>query len=362
MASKYVQIKNHLKELISTGSIRENQKISTENELAKEFNVSRQTIRRAIGELVKDGLLYSVQGKGTFVHKSKKPRSHIVGLISTFYGYYQIWPSIVAGIDKQLSEKGFSTIIAHSNNKIENEARCLENLLKKDIDGLIVEPSKSALPSPNIELYKEFIKKGTPLVFINGYYPDIEAPYVIEDDEHSGYLATKHLLDYGHKKVGGIFKFDDLQGHNRYKGYIKAFKEKGITVSEEMIIWFSTEDYEEMWKNNDDQDMTYSAFLYKRIKDCTAIVAYNDWVALKIINILKMHQKKIPDDLSLVSFDDTDITKMLDFGLTNIPYPATEMGEEAALILLSILYNNPQIQKKIIKSQIIIRESTRHIK
>jgi len=367
VASKYIQVKEHIKELINSGQLTSGQKISTENEIVKEFNVSRQTVRHAIGDLVNEGWLYRVQGRGTFVvqSKPKEPKNHVIGLVSTYFGGYQIWPSIIAGVDSLLSTKGFSIVVAQSNNKIEDEARCLNNLLKKDIDGLIIEPSKSALPNPNISLYKEFIKKGIPLVFINGYCSDLNASYVIEDDELGGYLATKHLLEFGHKVIGGIFKVDDVQGHGRYKGYLKAYREKGIEIPEDAITWFTTEDYVEIWKANGNQDSQfsniYNNFLLKRIENCTALVCYNDWVALKVISLLRMRNIKVPNDISIVSFDDTEITKVLEFGLTNVPYPSTEIGEKAAAALISLMEDTHRVHREIIAPKLIVRNSTRKV-
>lgn len=367
MASKYLQIKEHIKELIQSGQLTSGQKISTENEIAKEFNLSRQTVRHAIGDLVNEGWLYRVQGKGTFVvnSKQKEPKSHIIGLVSTYFNCLNIWPGIITGVDNLLSTKGFSVVVAQSNNKIEDEARCLTNLLNKNLDGLIIEPSKSALPSPNLSLYKEFVKKGIPMVFINGYCSDINASYVVEDDEMGGYLATKHLIELGHKVIGGIFKVDDVQGHGRYKGYLKAHREKGIEIPEEAITWFTTEDYVEIWRTNTNQDSQFSEiygnFLLKRIENCTALVCYNDWVTLKVVNLLRLKGLKVPNDISIVSFDDTDLTKALEFGLTTIAYPSSEIGEKAAATLISIMEDTHRVHREIITPKLIVRDSTRSI-
>ena len=89
---------------------------------------------------------------------------------------------------------------------------------KSNVDGLIVEPSKSVLPNSNLDMYRQISASGVPILFIHGTYRSLNYSYVIEDDVKAGYLAAKHLLDMKHSSVGGIFKVDDVQGHGRFKG------------------------------------------------------------------------------------------------------------------------------------------------
>jgi GntR family transcriptional regulator of arabinose operon len=222
---KYEMLKSYIMETIKSEKLEHGQKIYTENELADKLNVSRHTVRKAIGALVNEGWLYRQQGKGTFVGNKiaeKDKKTKIIGVITTYMNDY-IFPSIIRGIDSVLSEKGYNIVLLCTYNQHEKERNCLESIQHQDIEGLIVEPTKSALPNPNMDVYNDIVKSGIPLLFINGFNKDIKSSYVIEDDISAGYLATKHLIELGHKSICGIFKIDDIQGHNRFSGFHKDY-------------------------------------------------------------------------------------------------------------------------------------------
>ena len=117
--------------------------------------------------MVTEGWLYRVQGKGTFVNRrpdEKINSTKTIGVITTYLSDY-IFPSIIRGIDSVLSINGYNIVLGCTYNQHEKERLCLENFKNQKIDGLIVEPTKSALPNPsNIELYKEISNEGIPIL------------------------------------------------------------------------------------------------------------------------------------------------------------------------------------------------------
>lgn len=248
--------------------------------------------------MVNEGLLYRTQGSGTFVSNKKsvkKEKSKIIGVVTTYLDDY-IFPSIIKGIDNVLGSQGYSMILSHTDNKVEREAQCISNMLQKNVDGFIIEPTKSALPNPNQRLYEDMVKKGIPFVQINGYYPGQEYSYVIEDDEAGGNMAACHLFQLGHRKIGGVFKVDDIQGHNRYKGVVKAYRNVGLYIDESAVVWYTTEDMDTLFGENKED------ILLKRLEGCTAVVCYNDQVAIKLLDMFRHAGKKVPEEISLVSF------------------------------------------------------------
>ena len=154
--AKYKIVIEKVKEWIATGHIKPGEKIYSENELSKMFNVSRHTIRQAVGELVHEGLLYREQGAETFC-STPSPQIDLspidrnptqmggknIGIITTFISDY-IFPSIIRGMESYLTSKGYSLIIACTDNDLEKEKQCLEAMLSRNVDGLIIEPTKSS--------------------------------------------------------------------------------------------------------------------------------------------------------------------------------------------------------------------------
>ena len=119
----------------------------------------------------------------------------------------------------------------------------LEDILTKDIDGLIIEPAKSQILCRHMNLYGLLDKYQIPYVFIQGVYSQMkDKPHILMDDCQGGYLVTKYLLDMGHENLLGIFKADDFQGQERHKGYVKALQEAGYNYDPDRVIWFHTED------------------------------------------------------------------------------------------------------------------------
>ena len=153
---KYISLVNWIKNKISIRELHPGDKLYSENELSEMFGLSRQTVRHAIGILEEEGLVERIRGSGTYVGSRRgtiRKKTMNIAVISTYVDGY-IFPPTLQGIVQTLSAAGYMTQIAFTNNRVENERRILEGILEKDnVDGVIVEATKSALPNPNLEYY-----------------------------------------------------------------------------------------------------------------------------------------------------------------------------------------------------------------
>ncbi len=352
---KYIQLKNYIQDSITKGRFNYGERINSEHELSSNFNISRHTVRQAIGDLVNEGWIYRVQGKGTFVNRVKEQKesiSKLIGVVTTSISDY-IFPSIIKGIDTVLSEKNYSMLLGYTEHSQEKESACLLNLLDKNVDGLIIEPTKSSIPNSNIGIYEEFANRNIPIIFIHGYYSDFQSSYVVEDDELAGYLAANHLLELGHENIFGIFKIDDVQGHGRYKGMLKAYKEKGMVHRENSVLWYNTDEIKTIFNN---KNMEY---FRKKLVGHTSIICYNDQIALKMMEIMRNLEVKIPDMISLVSFDDSEIATVTELKLTTVAHPKEELGSKAAEGMLDLISGKKLKIKESIQPILIVRDSTK---
>ena len=103
-------------------------------------------------------------------------------------------------------------MLKNTGNSRQKEAQCLEDILTKDVDGLIIEPSKSQILCRNMPLYEQLDRMGIPYVFIQGSYLQMKnKPTILLDDAKGAYLLTKYLIDTGHRQIAGVFKADDSQ-------------------------------------------------------------------------------------------------------------------------------------------------------
>lgn len=277
-----------------------------------------------------------------------------IGLITTYLDDY-IFPSIISGIEKVLSKNGYNTHLRLTRNKINNEREQLLSLLNSNIDGLIVEGTKSALPNPNLDIYREFTKRSIPVIFINSYYQLLDCNYIIVDDEEGGRLATRYLIEQGHKHITGIFKYDDLQGNLRYKGFLTEMYQQQLEVDESAIIWYSTENLEQQFTSEN------LPSLLKKLNQSTAIVCYNDQIAMKLIQLLSNSELAVPHDFSLVSFDNSTLSQIGTLPLTSITHPKEQLGMLAAESILKMI-ENPYLEVKYTyKPELIKRESVKKI-
>lgn len=325
MNPKYIQLADMLRSEIQSGHYKDGQKLPSENELVALTHYSRQTVRQAMDILQREGLTVRIQGSGTYVNKRRniRKRTNNIAVVTTYIGEY-IFPAILQGIDHVLSKNNYTSLLAATRNRVDNERKILSDLLEKPIDGLIVEGTKTALPNPNIDLYEQFEQKGIPIVFINGFYPDLQNPvYVVADDRVGGRIACNLLLEKGHRNIAAIFKSDDIQGHRRYAGYSEALRDAGLSVDADHVLWYVTENRETLIENQ----------LKDILKGCTALICYNDEVALQATRILGDAANRI----EIVSFDHSTFAALASPAFFSLSNPKELLGRTAAQKLLRIL-------------------------
>ena len=350
---KHLILSDWIRARILDGSFADGQKLPSEHELSAQFGVSRQTVRQAIGTLVNEKLLVPKRGSGTYVSFERaltRPVTKNIAVITTYFNEY-IFPGVIKGIDKVLSEYGYHMNLGITYNQTSNENTLLSSMLASGVDGFLIEPTKSAFPNPNVSLYQKMVQDHIPAVFINGYYPSMDFPYVTMDDYASGKLATECLLKHGHRDLFGIFKSDDIQGHFRYSGFVHALKEHGTVFEDRRVLWYVTEDLDKLFDPEND------AYLLDRIGSCGGIVCYNDEIAVHLMEVFRRRGKQVPLDYSIVSFDNSNLSNLGTVGLTSVDYPAERIGSEAALKLLRCINGHSIERNGSIAPVLVERES-----
>lgn len=377
---KYYRLMDDLKQQILTRQRKPGEKLPSENELAREYQVSRHTVRKALGILQNEGYIYAVHGKGTFCSEAllHTGNSKTIAVITTYLDSY-IFTEVIQGIDRVLTKAGYSILLKNTRNSRKLEADYLEELLEKDIDGLIIEPSKSQIFCRHMHLYEKLDEYKIPYVFIQGCFRQLsEKPHVLLDDCGGGYEITRYLIGQGHHEIVGIFKADDAQGQNRHKGYVKALQEAGILYDPDKVIWFYTEDrtihpYEQM------KQMARQRQTARKGQEnfFDAVVCYNDQIAIEAIRALQEEGVSVPGDVAVTGFDDSYLAVNGRVPLTTVEHPKEQLGEMAAELLLELIEEKKEEtretelqdgkketeeekkeRKIIIPPKVIVREST----
>ncbi len=330
---KYLKLYNWGKTLILSGVIKKGEKFPSEHMLTKKFGYSRQTVRAALKMLVDEKLLYKSRGSGTYVLydiKSSKGSHKKIGLILSYFADY-LFPHIYDGIESVMKEKGIGIDVNVTKNRLNDETAFLEKFLYSDISGLIVEGTKSSFPNPNVKLYEKLIEKNIPIIFIHNHYSNIKFDSIEMSDEKCSYELTKRLLINGHRKISAVFKYDDYQGIERYKGFMKCMNDYDVPLDDDLVYWYSTKDMDHKFSKS------AMARMMKKNKECTAIFTYNNEIADIIIEFLVSKGMSVPQDLSIVSFDDELSMNLSGLRVLSAVHPKYELGKLAARNLIKMM-------------------------
>lgn len=306
--------------------------LPTEQELCAQFQVSRQTVRQALSLLEAEQLIDRRQGSGSHIRERRAPdasRRLSIAVVTTYISDY-IFPSILREIEAVCSENNSVPLLFATQNQFANERKVLLTLLgMEQLDGVLVEGTKTGLPNPNIRLYQKLVEKSVPLVFMHGNYEQLpDTLSVLDDNAAGGRMLVDYLYRKGHRKIAGIFKYDDLQGRQRFVGYLDAMQELGLSVDDENILWYSTDQKDAFLKDG------FAETWANRLPSlCSAVVCYNDEIAARLVSHLSRKGIAIPGDLAVVSFDNSQYSEMSIPRITSLSHRQYNVGRLAAELL-----------------------------
>ena len=226
------------------------------------------------------------------------------------------------GIEETLTNAGYDLTLNVTNNHVEEEARILQSLISRRVDGVIVEGTKTAFPNPNVELYRKLEKMGVPVVFFNSYYRDLpDSVYVVTDDRKAGLQAVDLLIEKGCRRIGGVFKSDDMQGHGRYAGFSEGLIHNGCALGDDNVVWYTTAERSRLFRPDN------SDYMFERLRGCDGIVCYNDQIAYGVIDLLQKHNVRVPEDVLVIGFDDSSISEYSPVKITSFVHPKVRWAE-----------------------------------
>ncbi|MBU2494484.1 MAG: LacI family transcriptional regulator [Bacteroidetes bacterium] len=224
-------------------------------------------------------------------------------------------------------------------------------ILDRSVDGVIV-----AGKIPEV-LIDKLAKYNLPLIFVDYTSAKENFPVVLIDNIQGGITATNHLISYGHKNIafiGGDINHPSI--NERLIGYKKALENAGINPNKKFIS--TTSPYPDRQNGYNSAKKIFSTQ-----KDVTAVFACNDAMAIGVMHYLKDSGFSIPNDISIIGFDDVESDLMLDPPLTTIRVPKIELGAEALRLMINTLkYKNSNAKKILVPVELIIRKSTKSIK
>ncbi len=257
--------------------------------------------------------------------------------------------TLAKGVEDECHRNGWAMILCNTNDVHQRDIEYIKLLSDKGVDGILYCMSFDT----QLEMAKKCCSLmeslQIPFVMIDRYFECLNYTSVIVDHKLGGYLATKHLIELGHKRIAcvtGPLHLDD--SINRLKGYRQALTEHGLDYDSDII-------YEGRYSIDSGSNAMES--LYG--KDFTAIFAFNDMTALGVVSQAKKLNVKIPEELALVGYDDIYFTEIMENPLTTIHQPVYEMGIEGTKKLLSVINGEDSTEKYVIFApRLVVRKSS----
>jgi len=349
---KYRMIIEYVIDKINSNALKSGDRIPSEKEFSDMFGVSNITVRKAMSELVNSGVIYRVKGKGSFVsthatQREKQSSKLVVFLCSGFSLNENAYMQLMLSIQNCLLENGYSLVIENVDNDKKDEFQVIKELIEKHVEGFIIiskDPEKSILS------YEYLNKNNIPFVLIDRYTPLFPTNYVGSNNHDGAFASVMHLLELNHTGIAFLsYHFNLSSEAERYSGYCDAFARKGLSVNPDYLFK----------NNNTDIERLMS---YIRIGKITAIAASNDRCALDVMSSLKQAGIRVPDDVSIVGFDDSDIITQAMIPLTTVKQFFSEIGRTAANLLIENINADQRDYTHIkIGTRLVVRKSTRPI-
>lgn len=325
--------------------------------VAESAGVSRATVSRVINGSAKvspetEKAVRKAIKKYNFVPNTTARRlaggrSGLVALVleesSEEFFLNPFWGLVVQGFTTAISDAGMQPLLL-IRPKTGSEDSLFESLRKAQVDGIAMFSWHRSVRS-----FERLLPAGVPVVFGGDLGGSDKFPYVDVDNVQGGYLATKHLIAQGCKKIITITGDLKLQsGRDRFEGFEKAMSEAGREISPATVLTgdYSTSTAEEVMRE----------FLKKKIT-FDGIFAGNDLSALGAINVLLQNKIQVPKQVKVIGFDNSPVATRSNPPLSSIHQPTRELGAEVANMLVALL-GGAEVNKKMLQVKLVQREST----
>ncbi|GEM44513.1 LacI family DNA-binding transcriptional regulator [Deinococcus cellulosilyticus] len=269
----------------------------------------------------------------------------VPNLKDEFYGV------IVNTIEQHLLEHDLHMMCSLGHDDPRKEKQAIQTFKSRHLDAYIL--FTDLLPDEDL---LELMQEGVPMVILNRLIPEAASTCLYVDNEMGGEQATRHLLDLGHTRIAhitGPLNRPDTLG--RYTGYIRALQAAGVPADPALFASANGQD----WAEAEGEKLTQRLLARTHF---TALFASNDWLALGAVRALQAAGLRVPQDVSVVSFDDRTFARTVLQGLTAVHFPSEELGTQAAQLVVSLLGEEEPTARPPLQTHLVVRGSTGKVK
>jgi LacI family transcriptional regulator, repressor for deo operon, udp, cdd, tsx, nupC, and nupG len=256
--------------------------------------------------------------------------------------------AVLRGIESVAIENGYQVLLGDARNNVETETSYLTILGQKKADGLIL------LTARTDQKILEELSQDYPVVLACEYYEGTQLPTVSIDNVSSARKATEYLISLKHKRIGHISgPLNVVVGRDRCKGFHQAMAKHGLSLDPSLV-----QEGEFSFESGFNLMMKFLSLE----EPPTAIFAGNDEMAMGAVKAAKSKGVRVPEDLSVVGFDDIKFASIFEPALTTIAQPTFDMGQKAMHLLLRLI-NNEELEKDqfILPDKLIVRDSCKEL-
>ncbi|WP_052361514.1 substrate-binding domain-containing protein [Geminisphaera colitermitum] len=333
--SRHLHATDLLRRKLLTGEVAEGEQLMPELELCREINLSRTTVRKAIADLVDEGLLVRYQGRGTFVNIRRTPaQKRLLGCMIHRSGT-ETRPSayslLTQGAEKAAAELGYQLVLANSQD---DAHKAMEEVIRlnelKTVGTLVVPPQTPTYQKTAREVVSALQRAGQKIVLVDtppiGNGHAIEAPCISSQNREAAYELTRHLIRLGHRRIAFLTSVRIGTVIEREEGFRQAMKEHDLPVPPEYFLEVAGTDIARQGRQELD------VFLAMR-EPPQAIVCLHDLIALNVLKRCAERGCRVPDDIAVAGFDDLPQSAVCHPTLTTVHQPLFEMGYRAVQML-----------------------------
>ncbi len=332
----------------------------TIKDIAKLLGISKSTVSRALSEHsdvnpeTRKKILEVAQQMNyqpnTIALNLKQQRTNTIGVIipETMNRFFS---KATAGIQRIANLAGYNIIICQSDESLLAEKNNLRSLIAARVDGILISVSEE---TDSTDHFDSLLQKKIPVVFFDRIVQGLNTSNVITDNYEIALEGTEHLIEQGCKRIAWVSGPQHLyNSKNRLQGYIDALKKHNLPVQEEYII-------SSHFKGGNVEEYTH--YLLNLPHPPDGIFAINDYAAIEMIHLIKKHGLQVPKDIAILGFNNERIGRFIEPSLSTIDLSAYDLGAAAAEILIDqIKHAEHPVQRKLIKSSLIVRESSKRI-
>jgi alanine racemase len=347
-----------LESLATAAPFRFNPAMATLAEIAQQAGVSQATASRVlndkpgVSESARQAVLVALDVLG--YERPAKLKRRSAGLAGVVVPELSnpVFPLFAQVIEQLLAQRGYTPVLCTQWAGGVSEEEYLESLLDHGVAGIVFVSGLHADTRADRRMYRRLLASGLPIVFVNGYVPELDVPCVSDDDEHAMELAVAHLVGLGHRRIGLAVGPERLvPAKRKLEGFVAALRRHLDLTEAEAMAWVEPTLFT--------REGGQAAGLNLLDRGATAVVCGSDLMALGVVRAARQRGLSVPGDLSVVGYDDSPLMAFVNPPMTTVRQSVQDMASAAVSALVDAIQGEPvPANEYFFQPELVVRATT----